>query len=129
MSLIVAFPSMSPGGLEAELSAHFGHCDMFTVVTLDDGQVKNVKVLPGIPHVQGGCLTPVNYLAENGVQILVAGGMGMRPLMGFNTVGIEVFFNGGLNQVGQAVTALAEGRLPRFGMEQTCGGGGGDCSH
>jgi len=125
MGIVVALPSMNPGGLDSELSAHFGHCDMFTLVTLEDGQVEDITILPNDPHEQGGCMAPVNFLAQNGAKILVAGGMGMRPLMGFNSVGIEVFHNNGLNQVGQAVAALAEGRLPRFGQEMTCGGGGG----
>ena len=124
MSLIVAVPSVAPGGLEAELSGHFGHCDAFTLVNLEDGEIKEVKILPSVAHAQGGCMAPVNYLASNGVKVLVAGGMGMRPLMGFNQVGIEVFHNGGLTQVGAAVTALAEGRLARFSQENTCGGGG-----
>lgn len=125
MALIVAVPSNFPGGLEAELSPHFGHCDVFTKVTIEEGQITEVTALPAVPHEQGGCMAPVNYLASQGIRVLVAGGMGMRPLMGFNSVGIEVFHNAGLTRVGQAVTALTEGRLPRFGQEDTCGGGGG----
>ena len=124
----VAIPCANPGGLEAQVHAHFGHCDAFTVVTLNNGAVGEVEIVPGVPHEQGGCLAPVNVLASLGVKALVAGGMGMRPLMGFNQAGIEVFHNGGLATVGQAVNALAEGRLVRFDMNQTCGGGGG-CAH
>ena len=35
-------------------------------------------------------MVPVDLLAKRGVKILIAGGMGMRPLMGFNQVGIDV---------------------------------------
>ena len=121
----IAVPSVNPGGLESQLSPHFGHCDFFTLVSVEDGQVGEVNILPSVPHEQGGCMAPVNYLASQGVQILVAGGMGMRPLMGFNQVGIEVFFNGNLPTVGEAVDAFAQGKLPKFGQEMTCGGGGG----
>lgn len=31
----IAIPSNSPGGLEADRSDHFGHCDVFTIVDLD----------------------------------------------------------------------------------------------
>ena len=123
MSFIVAFPSEQPGGLEARLSMHFGHSEMFTLLTVDEGQVKEVKAVPGIPHEHGGCLAPVGFLAEQGVKALVAGGMGMRPLMGFNQAGIEVLHNSGLPTVGQAAEAFIEGKLPRFGQDQTCGGG------
>ena len=63
--------------------------------------------------------------AINCVQVLIAGGMGMRPLMGFNQVGIEVLFGNGAQTVGEAVEALLNSGLPRFTTEFTCGGGGG----
>lgn len=65
---------------------------------------------------------PVQYLASQGVKALVAGGMGMRPLMGFNQVGIEVYYGGNAATVGQAVQALLQDTLPRFTQQFTCGG-------
>jgi predicted Fe-Mo cluster-binding NifX family protein len=123
-STIVAIPSTNPGGLEAPLGAHFGHCDLYTVVKIADGKVLEVATLPNVPHQQGGCMAPVNHLAQNGVQVLIAGGMGMRPLMGFNQVGIDVLYGGGAATVGDAVDALLNGSLQRFTSERTCGGGG-----
>jgi predicted Fe-Mo cluster-binding NifX family protein len=123
-STIVAVPSAHPGGLEADLGAHFGHCDLYTLVTVEKGQVTDVRTLPNVPHQQGGCMAPVTHLANNGVQALIAGGMGMRPLMGFKQVGIDVYFGGGARTVGQAVLAFTQGSLQPFGMENTCGGGG-----
>jgi predicted Fe-Mo cluster-binding NifX family protein len=122
---IVAIPSTNPGGLEAPLGAHFGHCDLYTVVKIADGKIEEVGTLPNVPHQQGGCMAPVNHLAQNGVGILIAGGMGMRPLMGFNQVGITVFYGGPAQTVGEAVSYLLDGRLQRFTAEFTCGGGGG----
>jgi predicted Fe-Mo cluster-binding NifX family protein len=124
-STIVAIPSSHPGGLDSALGAHFGHCDLYTVVKIADGGVQEVRTLPNVPHQQGGCMAPVNHLAQNGVQVLIAGGMGMRPLMGFNQVGIDVLYGGGAQTVGEAVDALLSGTLQRFTQEFTCGGGGG----
>jgi predicted Fe-Mo cluster-binding NifX family protein len=123
--LIVAIPSTHPGGLESALGAHFGHCDLYTLVKINEGKVQEIATLPNVPHEQGGCMAPVNHLAQNGVQILIAGGMGMRPLMGFNQVGIDVLYGGNTQTVGEAVDALIDGRLQRFTPEFTCGGGGG----
>jgi len=123
---IVAIPSSHPGGLEAAVGAHFGHCDLYTLVRIaPDGSIEDVATLPNVPHQQGGCMAPVNHLAQNGVQILIAGGMGMRPLMGFNQVGITVLYGGSAQTVGEAVQGLLNGRLQRFTSEFTCGGGGG----
>lgn len=123
-TLVVAIPSAHPGGLETSLGAHFGHCDCYTVVDIAGEEVTNVRTLPNVPHQQGGCMAPVNHLAQNGVQVLIAGGMGMRPLMGFNQVGINVYYGGEARTVGQAVDALLQGTLKQFTPAQTCGGGG-----
>ncbi|MEJ2158424.1 MAG: NifB/NifX family molybdenum-iron cluster-binding protein [Desulfobacteraceae bacterium] len=124
MNRIIAIPSTAPGGLDAPLGAHFGHCDLYTLVTAEDGKISDVKVIPNVPHQQGGCMAPVQHLADNGVNQLVAGGMGLRPLMGFNQVGIEVYFGGNAQTVGQAVQAMLAGELTPFQQEHTCGGGG-----
>ncbi len=122
---LVAVPSENPGGLDAQIGAHFGHCDLYTLAEVEDGQVVAVRTLPNVPHMQGGCMAPVNHLAQNGVTALIAGGMGMRPLMGFNQVGIKVFYGAGAPSVGAAVAAFVQGRLQPFSTEFTCGGGGG----
>lgn len=134
MSTIIAVPSEQPGGLDAGVGAHFGHCELYTLVKLDQNKVEDVQVIPNVPHQQGGCMAPVNYLAQNGVKKLIAGGMGMRPLMGFEQVGIDVFHGGGSATVGEAINAMVAGQLPQFSRQHTCGGGdhnhdGSGCSH
>ena len=125
MSNVVAIPSENPGGLDAALGAHFGHCDLYTLVRLEDGKVAEVDLLANVPHQQGGCMAPVQHLAQNGVRKLIASGMGLRPLMGFNQVGIEVYHCGGAQTVGEAVHAMLQEELSQFSQEHTCGGGGG----
>ncbi|MFU2209398.1 NifB/NifX family molybdenum-iron cluster-binding protein [Solidesulfovibrio sp. C21] len=119
----IAIPSTQPGGMDSAVGAHFGHCDCYTVVDVADGQITKVDTLPNVPHVQGGCMAPVNHLSENGITVLLAGGMGMRPLMGFNQVGIKVYHGGDAPSVGLAVQAFLSGKLPEFSPNQTCGGG------
>lgn len=121
--ILIAVPSNTPGGMDAGIGAHFGHCDLYTIVEVADGKVGEVTTLPNVPHQQGGCMAPVQHLANNGVGVLIAGGMGMRPLMGFNQVGIDVYFGADAADVRTAVEALLAGRLQRFTPEFTCGGG------
>lgn len=124
MSVIkLAIPSNHPGGLDAAMGMHFGHCDIYTIVEISDKEVTSVSTLENVPHAQGGCMAPVQHLASHGVRVLLAGGMGMRPLMGFQQVGIAVYFAGGHATVGQAVQAYRDGSLKPFGTENTCGGG------
>ena len=119
----IAIPSTLPGGLSAELGAHFGHCEVYTLVDLKEGLISQVSTLPCVPHEQGGCLAAVNHLAGNGVTVLIAGGMGLRPLMGFNQAGVEVYRGTGIASVEAAVKALVRGELERFTREFTCQGG------
>ena len=126
----IAIPSGAPGGLDAELSAHFGHCEVFTLVLAEDGEAKGIELLNNVPHEQGGCMAPVMLLKEAGVDTLVAGGMGMRPLAGFQQVGIEVYFSEGVTTVKEALQLILTGKARRFGPAQACRGGEGhDHSH
>jgi predicted Fe-Mo cluster-binding NifX family protein len=119
----IAIPSLAPGGLEAGIGAHFGHCEVYTLVDVAEGRIAGVATLPGIPHEEGGCLAAVDHLASQGVQVLIAGGLGMRPLGGFNQAGIEVYRGSGLDDVAAAVREWIGGGLPRFTRESACGGG------
>jgi predicted Fe-Mo cluster-binding NifX family protein len=119
----IAIPSAFPGGLDAPVDAHFGHCDLYTLVEVEDGRMGEVGTLPSVPHQEGGCLAAVNHLAGHGVTALVAGGLGLRPLMGFQQAGIQVFRAAGAPDVRSAVAALLRGELQPFTRESTCGGG------
>lgn len=115
----VAVPCESPGGLEARRSGHFGRCDCFTMVDVVDGRIGDVAILQNAPHVEGGCMAPVLVLAEHNVDAIVVDGIGGRPLMGFNQVGIAV--HAGLGpDVQSAVRAYIEGDLPAVGSEGAC---------
>lgn len=78
-TFLLAVPSANPGGLDAAMGMHFGHCDIYTIVEVTDNAVASVTTLPNVPHQQGGCMAPVQHLAGHGVKKLLAGGMGMRP--------------------------------------------------
>jgi len=121
-SYLVAVPSAMPGGVDAAMGMHFGHCDIYTLVKIEDNAVKDVSTLENMPHQQGGCMAPVQHLANNGVNKILAGGMGMRPLMGFKQVGIEAYFAGNYPTVGAAIEALLADKLLPFSTENTCGG-------
>jgi len=88
----IAFPCVE-SGLEAPISAHFGHCSGFTVVEYEEDSfnIKKVEMLHNPPHEQGGCMRPVMVLKDSGVHEVVVGGIGQRPLMGFIQVGIEPY--------------------------------------
>lgn len=120
----VAVPSEGQGGLDGFRAGHFGHCDVFTLIDVEDGKIKDVSVVPNQEHVQGGCMVPVQLLASHKVDKLIVGGIGMRPLMGFNQVGIEVYYDGERRDIRPVVEDMVAGKLPMIAEDQVCGGGG-----
>ena len=121
----IAVPSNGNGGLDATRSGHFGHCAVFTIIDVENGEIKKVSTLQNQEHVQGGCMVPVNLLASHNVKALVVGGIGMRPLMGFKQAGINVYHDAQRPEIKPVVEDLIAGKLPEITDDQVCGGGGG----
>ena len=120
----IAIPSVGKGGLGGQRSQHFGHCDAFTLVDVVDGEISSVTVVDNQAHQEGGCLVPVRTLSNHKVNALVVGGIGMRPLMAFNQVGIDVYHDAICSDIKPVVESLITGNLPIISKDQTCGGGG-----
>lgn len=121
----IAIPSQGSGGLDGERSGHFGHCDVFTFVDVEGGEIKEVTTVPNQEHTQGGCMVPVNLLAEHKATALIVGGIGMRPLKGFNQVGIDVYHDATRAEIRPVVEDLIAGKLSLIKEDEVCGGGRG----
>jgi len=121
----VAVPSLGNGGLDGQRAGHFGHCDVFTCIDTENGEITSVTTIQNQEHVQGGCMVPVNLLSSHNVNALIVGGIGMRPLMGFRQVGIDVYHDAERIDIRPVVEDLLAGKLPMISDDQVCGGGGG----
>lgn len=127
----LAIPSNNPGGLEAARSEHFGHCEVFTVVSLTpENTVESVDTIVNHGHSAGGCMTPVKILHDAKVEAIVVGGLGARPMQGFAQVGIDVYFAGpnSGSDVRSLIRLFVDGQLPRMQPTQVCQGSG-NCQH
>lgn len=126
----IAVPSNLPGGLKGERSQHFGHCELFTIIELRDGQVEDVSSVANAEHGAGGCMVPVHLLHEKKIDAVVVAGLGGGPLRGFNNVGIKVFRADceKYPHVESVVEALVAAQLPLMAMDEACRGNGG-CHH
>jgi len=105
----IAVPSLGEGGIEGLEKAR---------------EIKKVSTIANEEHVQGGCMVPVNLLTRHGVNVLIVGGIGMRPLMGFRQAGIEVYHDSTRPEIKPVVEDLIAGRLPLITENEVCGGGG-----
>ncbi|MBN2739085.1 MAG: NifB/NifX family molybdenum-iron cluster-binding protein [Spirochaetales bacterium] len=118
----IAIPSEGQGGLDAQRSGHFGHCSVFTLVDIEEGEIISVDAISNGEHREGGCMVPVNLCAEHKVTALIAAGMGLRPLQGFESVGIDVYFDQQNPDVQSAVEALLAGQLVKMSPDNSCQG-------
>ena len=74
---------------QGEICMHFGHCEQFTLVKIDP-QAKTVLDVSHVtppPHAPG-VLPP--WLAQQGADAIIAGGMGQRAQQLFAGCGVEV---------------------------------------
>lgn len=127
----VAIPTNNPGGLDAERSEHFGHCDVFTVIELNEQKgIDNVATIANGGHEAGGCMVPVQLLHDAAVEAIVVGGMGARPMRGFADMGIMVYFADptSIKSVRDVIDGFAANRLPVMHVDQVCKGSG-ECHH
>jgi predicted Fe-Mo cluster-binding NifX family protein len=122
----LAVPSDLPGGLSAMRSDHFGHCDIFTIIDIREGAIAAVHEMVNSGHAPGGCMAPVALLRHRGVEAIVVGGIGARPLQGFSEAGIAVHYADRRNR--QTVRHVAEGMIaglfPIIRPDQVCGSHG-----
>ncbi|MBD3405913.1 MAG: dinitrogenase iron-molybdenum cofactor biosynthesis protein [Candidatus Lokiarchaeota archaeon] len=116
----VAVPASELTGLDSQVSSHFGHCPAFVVSTIEDGKIVDVETIENSSH--RSCAEPVMLLADRGVKVLLATGMGGRPYMISQQVGISVMKAVG-STVREVIDNYLKGNGTLFGDESLCGGG------
>ncbi len=70
-----------------QIFGHFGHCENFMLFDAENGAITAENSVPNPGHKPG--FLP-NYLADLGVNVIIAGGMGGGAVEIFNERGIEV---------------------------------------
>ena len=82
MEKLFAVPTI--GG---KLCQHFGHCEKFAIVEIRDDKVIGEEFITPPVHQPG--VYP-RFLADNGVEVIISGGMGQRAQDLFTQNNIEV---------------------------------------
>lgn len=102
--MLIALPTA-----EGKLCAHFGHCQAFALVSVgEDKTILGVETEPPPPHQPG--LLP-KWLNEKSVDLVIAGGMGMRAQELFTRHGIEVLVGAPPDEPEKIVADYLDGAL------------------
>ena len=93
------------------VAGHFGHCENFIFFDAEEGKIVAENSVPNPGHRPG--FLP-NFLADNGAQVILAGGMGGGAVDIFNERGVEVVV-GVTGDARTAVEAWLRGELVSTG--------------
>ena len=94
--------------LNGKSCAHFGHCQSFAVVQVDGSDVGNVLFMDPPAHQPG---TYPRFLADQGVNIVIAGGMGVMAQNLFRENNIEIHMGVGVEEPGFLVSQFLSNEL------------------
>lgn len=93
------------------VAGHFGHCENFIFFDVEDGKIVGEQSVANPGHRPG--FLP-NFLADNGAEVIIAGGMGGGAVEIFNERNVEVIV-GATGDAQAAVEAYLSGNLVSTG--------------
>ena len=112
MTKKIAFPTND----NLHVEEHFGHCKTFAIFTLEDGKKVEESSVPAPKHEPG--VLP-KFLANQGANIIITGGMGQKAINLFEKENIEVILG---------AKGTIEENLQAFN-EKSLKSSGSACSH
>ena len=104
--------------LEGKLCSHFGHCETFSFVEVNPESKEIIEITTGSPE-EGITCQSANWIASQGVSVVLAGGMGGRPMMLFAQNGVKVISGCPELEIKEIVEMFLEETL--VAGENTCG--------
>jgi len=104
--------------VNGKLTAHFGHCQEFAFVNVENNTIQGKEVLTPPPHEPG--VLP-KWIYDQGANVVIAGGMGHRAISLFNQAGIQVITGAPIEEPEALVTAYLNNSLTTG--DNMCAGG------
>lgn len=104
-----------------KLTLHFGHCQQFAIIDVEDGAIQSTEMLTPPPHEPG--VLP-KWLHDQGANVVIAGGMGHRAIDLFQQAGIEVITGAPVEDPEVLVKSYLANALQTG--DNACAGGHGD---
>ncbi len=109
---------------EGKLCSHFGHCESFTFVDVNPDTKEILNIENKIPE-EGISCQSASWISEQGANIVLAGGMGARPIAIFNQNGVKVVAGCPELEIKDVVNSFLNSTLVTG--ENSCGGEHSHC--
>lgn len=110
----IAVAAEDDGGLEANVSAHFGRCPYYTMVDVEGDKIAlSYKVENPFYGAHGNPGQVPSFIRDQGAHVIIAGGMGQRAVGFFDQFGIEAV-TGAAGKVEAVVEAYLKGALKGY---------------
>lgn len=114
----VCIPTKEKGGMEDELSEHFGSAPTFTII---DAETMTVEVVPNKSDHFGGTGKPPEQIERTGAKVVVCRGLGPKAMILLRDYGIEVFV-GASGNAKEAFEMWSKGELQKASLKDACQG-------
>ena len=108
--MLIAVSVETDQGYASQIAGHFGRCPFFALVEVEENEIQSVRVIENpfaVSHQPGQV---PGFVQQQGVDVMLSGGMGGRAIQFFNQSGIEVA-TGAIGSVAEAVTSYLKGAL------------------
>lgn len=112
--------------IDGRLCAHFGHCEEFSFAEVNPETAEIISISTDVPEGGVSCQC-AGWLAEQGTDIVLAGGMGGRPMMMLEQFGVQVISGCPEMEIEQIVRLFLDNELV-IG-ENSCNHGEGHVCH
>jgi len=110
----IAVAAEDDGGLEANISAHFGRCPYYTMVEVEGEKITlSYKVENPFYGAHGNPGQVPTFIRDQGAGVIIAGGMGQRAVSFFNEFGIEAV-TGAAGKIKDVIAAYLSGNLKGY---------------
>jgi predicted Fe-Mo cluster-binding NifX family protein len=110
MIIRIVVSSQDDTGLSSRVSEHFGRCPYFTLVELEDQEIKSSRAIDN-PYAQNHAPGQVpEFIHRLAASVMLTGGMGYRAVSFFEGFGIDVA-TGAAGTVEEAVQNYLAGKL------------------
>jgi predicted Fe-Mo cluster-binding NifX family protein len=116
----IVFPTNEDKGYLSKRGAHFGKANFYTIVTIENREIKDVEVIENPGHSGGACGNAIANIMSLNPDALVVSGIGGSPAAGFMKAGLDLYFDQTSPTVEESIKLFIDEKLEKLNSG-TCG--------